>query len=135
LPFGQAAQVGDLSIVVEKVRFDDGTEVSKGQQYISWKPDEGKVFLLIELLLKNTGTGDKTVSVSPIDFAVMGSANVVYGYTITGSSAINEPRGVMLPGGELRGTILYSVQKGETGLALQYQKFLEKTVYMDVMPR
>jgi hypothetical protein len=135
LPFGQIAHVGILDVAVERVRFDDGTEVSKGAQYLSWQPEEGKVFLLVDVLLKNTGKGDQSVSVSPIDFAVMGSANVVYGYTITGASTIDPPRGTMLPGGELRGTLLFSVQKGETGLVLQCQKFLEKTAYMDVMPR
>ena len=106
---GDAVKIGNLVFTVNSIR------TSEGNDFI--KPDEGKIYYLVDVTVENTGDKSETVS-SLMMFKLFDSQG--YNYTITiGPETQGSVDGEISAGKKLRGELAFEIPKDATGLELQ----------------
>lgn len=114
-PIGEPASVGDsvdyhgTVITLNKVRESEGDDYSK--------PQQGHIFKVMELTVKNNGQEPLVIS-SALSFSLTDSSDL--NYTVPITDDVNMLDGTIAPGEELTGEIPYEVKQDVQGLQLSY---------------
>ena len=111
--------------VIEEVRGDEAwAMVLEASQYND-PPAEGMEYIAVKIHVRSIGTEEKAERIEGFSFSATGSKNILYDYKY-----VSEPypslSGISLyPGGEFEGWIVLQVAKGETGIILVFQSWLD----------
>lgn len=106
---GDSVKAGNLIFTVNSTRTDEGGDFIK--------PDEGKIYYIVDVTVENTGDESETVS-SLMMFKLFDSQG--YNYTITiGPETQGSVDGEISAGRKLRGELAFEIPKDATGLELQ----------------
>jgi hypothetical protein len=110
---GDVIAAGDLEITVL------GWQISPGKDF--WKPEEGKIYLIVEVVLENKG--DQSRIISPlIQMSLKDADDRSYGINM-GASAVagtKPPEGEILPGERLRGEVGFEVPETAAGFVFVF---------------
>jgi hypothetical protein len=110
---GDIINIGDIVMVVL------GWDMPPGDDFA--KPDEGKVFVAVEVILVNQGDSSDSVS-SMLQMGLKDDTGQQYDADFTASMAIDEssPDGEISPGERIRGKIGFQVPEDATGLVFVF---------------
>lgn len=106
---GDSVKAGNLIFTVNSTRTDEGGEFIK--------PDEGKIYYMVDVTVENTGDESETAS-SLMMFRLFDSDG--YNYSVTfGPETKGSVDGEISAGRKLRGELVYEIPKEATGLELE----------------
>ncbi|KEI10513.1 hypothetical protein Z957_01905 [Clostridium sp. K25] len=110
---GDVIELKDLKVKVNKVYNVKGNEFSK--------PKDGNEFIAVDCTVENISKEEKAVS-SLAMFKVVDKDGRSCEYSLTGQTAANSGQmdGQIAPGRKLTGVYVVEVQKGTTGLELEF---------------
>lgn len=115
LPVGSTIHQPPREIqVTDMLRGEDALAAIKEKNAFTPPLTEGREYLLLNLRIKNIGTEDVEMSISPVDFDVTGDNLLRYGAEF----GLTDLRGGLFPGGEMTGQIVFSIAAGEHNLML-----------------
>lgn len=108
---GDTIKMGDLTIVVNAVRTDQGNEFIK--------PDEGNIYYIIDVTIENNGEEEVAIS-SLAMFKLYDSEG--YNYSITvGPDTKGQLDGNLGSGRKMRGELVYEIPTDAKGLELVFE--------------
>ncbi len=106
---GDSVKAGNLIFTVNSTRTDAGGEFIK--------PDEGKIYYIIDVTVENTGDEPESVS-SLMMFKLIDSDG--YNYSVTfGPETKGQLDGEVSTGKKMRGELVYEIPENSSGLELQ----------------
>jgi hypothetical protein len=112
LSVGDTAKVGDAEVTVHGFRFDEGNEF--------FSPDEGNVWLVVDVTVVNTGGNSYALS-SVLQTAARDQEGrehgIAFGPDLQGSLDSQIP-----PGDKLRGEAAFEVPAGQAGLQFVFKQ-------------
>ncbi len=115
LPFGSTVHQPPRQISVEEIlRGNDALKNLQETDFFVLPLPDGQEYLLLNVRIKNIGTEDVEMTVSPFDFSVTGD----YLRRYSPDFMLSNLRGGLFPGGELNGTLVFAIAANEHNLLL-----------------
>ncbi len=110
---GDIIEIGDLTITVNEVTNPPGDSFNK--------PDEGKVFVVVDVTIQNRGSEAASIS-SLLQMSLKDDTGQVYDLDLMASAASGgtAPDGEIAPGETIRGQVGFQVPEDATGLVFVF---------------
>ena len=110
---GDVIEIGDLTLTVNEVTNPPGDSFNK--------PDEGNIFVVVDMTIKNQGSEAASVS-SMLQMSLKDDTGQVYDLDLMASAASGgtTPDGEIAPGETIRGQVGFQVPEDATGLVFVF---------------